>query len=248
MKTTLRRILLGSCLALAAALSAHAQKTVKLVTLDWEPYIGASLPQQGFVAQIVKAAYQTQGYEVVIEFQPWARAVAAAKDGIYDGLFPEYFDETRLADFVYSAPFPGGPVGFVKRKDNPITFTTLEALKPYSIGVVRGYVNEAKFDQATFLKKQEADDDAMNLRKLAAKRLDLAVIDKYVAQYLLAHELSALADALEFVEPPLEAKSLYIAFSKKAADQDEKRAAFDRGLAEIERNGTLQAIVRAALP
>ena len=42
--------------------------------------------------------------------------------GDYAGLMPEYYDESRLSDFVFSAPFPGGPVALYKRRGEAISY------------------------------------------------------------------------------------------------------------------------------
>lgn len=239
-----RLVVTGLSLASILTVCAQQEKTVTLASLDWEPYIGTKLPKQGCVAQIATEAFKTQGYQVKIDFLPWARAVASAKEGTHDGLFPEYYDEERLKDFVYSQPFKGGPVGFLKRKDAKITYATLEDLKPYKIGVVRGYVNTVEFDKATYLKKEEVDADLQNLKKLNAGRLDLIVIDKYVASYLAKQELGADAVNFEFLSPPLEEKSLYIAFSKKAPDSAAKLSAFNKGLEAITKSGRLAELLK----
>lgn len=226
-------------------LVAQSEKTVTLASLDWEPYIGKKLPNQGYVAQIVTEAYKTQGYSVKIEYLPWARAVSSAKEGTYDGLFPEYYNEERLADFVFSKEFKGGPLGFMKKKGSEIKFATLQDLKTYKIGVVRDYVNTAEFDAASYLKKEAADSDLANLKKLNAGRLDLVVIDKYVGAYLAKQEMPDAAANLEFMTPVLEEKSLYIAFSKKAAGSDAKREAFNKGLEELNKNGRMAEILKA---
>ena len=220
------------------------EKVIKLASLDWEPYIGKSIPNNGYVAQIAVEAFKTQGYKVEIDYLPWARAVDESKLGSYDGLFPEYMDETRKPDFVYSDSFKGGPVGFMKRKDKKIATTKLEDLKSFTIGTVRGYVNTTEFDNAKFLKKEEAVDDETNIKKLNANRIDLIVIDKYVGMSIIAKKFPTYRAEMEFMEPALEEKPLYICFSKKAPNYQEKLQAFNSGLKEITKNGTLAKILK----
>lgn len=61
---------------------------------------------------------------------------------------PEYYSEDLKKDFILSAPFPEA-LGLFK-KDKNIQFKKIDDLKPYSIGVVRGYVNTAEFDAAAY--------------------------------------------------------------------------------------------------
>lgn len=236
--------LLMSAFFILMCFSLIAEETVTLASLDWEPYIGEKLPNNGYVAQIAVEAFKTQGFKVKIDYLPWARAVAMSTSGEYDGLFPEYYDETRKGDFVFSDSFKGGPLGFMKRKSSNITFKKLEDLKQYTIGTVRGYVNTTEFDSAKYLKKEEVVDDETNIKKLNGNRIDLIVIDKYVAYYIISTKFPKYREELEFMTPALEEKPLYIAFSKKAKDYDKKLKAFNAGLKEIQKNGTLAKILK----
>lgn len=170
-----------------------------------------------------------------------------------DGLFPEYFEKHRQASFAYSNPFQGGPVGFLVRKDSRIAFDkdprknpteALRGLVSHRFGVVRGYVNTQAFDEATFLTKEEAGSDAQNIQKLWARRIDLIFIDQLVARHLLRTRFPDLNDRLVFLEPPLEVKPLYIAFSRRAPGYEQKLKDFNAGLERIEKAGTLRAILK----
>ena len=227
---------------------------VKLATLVWEPYIGPDMPNQGYVYELVAAAFKKGGYNTDIQYFPWARAVHLTETGRQDALFPEYYDSNREEKYVFSDPFPGGPVGFYKRKDNPISFavdpkkdikTVLKGLKQYSFGVVRGYINTKEFDAADYLKKDEANGDEMNLVKLFNKRIDMIFIDRYVAAHIIVRKFPHYMDQLEFMEPPLEEKKLYVAFSKQAPDYRQKLKAFNTGLKALEQDGTLEKIMMA---
>jgi len=230
----------------------YAGQTVTLATLEWEPYIGPNMDNNGYVHEIVVEAYKRSGIKVDIRFLPWARAVKTAETGKRDGLFPEYYDESRLENFVFSDSFPGGPVGLYKRKDNKISFAVdpqkkqteaLKALKQYRFGVVRGYVNTKEFDNADFLTKDIANSDETNLKKLFKGRIDFIFIDKYVAKHIIVRKYPHFLSELDFMEPPLEIKPLYIAFSKKAKNYQQKLNAFNMGLKILRETGMLDQII-----
>lgn len=69
------------------------EKHLTLATLDWEPYIGQKLKNQGYVAEIIRESFKRVGYTVEIVFYPWVRAVNMAQNGTVDGCFPEYFSK-----------------------------------------------------------------------------------------------------------------------------------------------------------
>lgn len=251
----MQRFLQGFLLLTSFSFSNAFANSVTLSTLEWEPYIGKNVNgkgDKGYVYDIVKAAFEASGYSVDIQFFPWARAVSNAETGKHDGVFPEYNVETTWGQL--SSPFPGGPIGLYKRKElkvaykvspqEPTQTEALKGLKTYKFGVVKGYTNTESFDKADFLKKSEATSDSQNLKKLHSKRVDLVVIDKFVARALLGTpELQSISDDLEFMEPALEDKSLFINFSKNAPDYEKKLAAFNQGLASIIADGKLNAIL-----
>jgi polar amino acid transport system substrate-binding protein len=232
-------------LAISMISNVQAENRVKLNTLDWEPYIGRELPGSGFVAAIVNEAYAASGYTVELEFMPWVRAKAMARDGRSDGCMPEYYLTEDTIDFLISDPFPGGPLVFFKRKVDTIVSTGLEDLRSLKIGVVRGYVNTAEFDSADYLNKEEANDDIINLRKLVGGRLDLIVIDKFVGLYLLKKEMPDKVDDIEVVVPTLEEKTLHVLISRKAPDAEAKMKAFNDGLQKLKESGRLDALLKS---
>ncbi|MEO6172301.1 MAG: transporter substrate-binding domain-containing protein [Arenimonas sp.] len=262
MYTSIARFLMTFlALALSAApavtaaekLPASSKPVVRLASLEWEPYIGTRMPDQGYAAALVRAAFADQGVKVEIEFYPWARALHLARTGEVDGLMPEYFDASREAEFQYSAAFPGGPLMLYKRRNDAIAFITdpvkkqdaaLRALKAKRFGVVRGYLNTPVFDAATYLVKEEANDDATNLRKLVYGRIDLAVIDRRVAEHLIRTEYPDYARRIAPMEPALAENTLYIAFSRKAPRMRESLATFNRGLAAMRKDGRLEALYK----
>lgn len=219
------------------------ERVIKLATLDWPPYVGQEQPEYGFTAAIVIEAFQRAGYQVTVDFMPWARVVQDTQAGKYDAAFPEYYSDERAQEFLMSEPFADGPLGFYKRKADNITYTNLQDLKQYHIGVVLGYINTPEFDAADYLQKETVNSDEQNLQKLALGRVDLIVIDKYVAQYLINTSMPENADQLEFMEPPLLNQPLYVIFSRQIADSVQRRQEFNAALKSMQEDGTLDKIL-----
>jgi polar amino acid transport system substrate-binding protein len=229
-------------IVLAAGLMAAtpaAAEAVKLTSLDWPPFSGASLPLQGATTAVVNEVFKASGDAVTVEFLPWQRAVDTALKGQgYAGYFPEYFSkELAEGSCNFSKPIGSSPLGFVELKTAPVTWTKLGDLKGRPIGTVQGYVNEAEFDRlaaAGELTVDAAPDDATNLRKVAAGHLALAVIDRNVMEYLLNFdpELKPIRDKLRFNAKVLETKELLVCFRKDAAGIA-ARERFDKGLAKV---------------
>ncbi|MEF2230302.1 MAG: transporter substrate-binding domain-containing protein [Pseudodesulfovibrio sp.] len=169
-------------------------RVVILTSLDWPPYSGPSLPGGGVSGEVVRAAFSRMGYRVDVRYLPWKRAVDQARtDPDVSGFFPEYDSGLRDEGFVYSGAIGASPVGFVEVRDRPVNWDTLEDLARYRVGTVKGYVNTESFDRMAASGAFEVDSsvsDLLNLRKVMAGRVDLAVADVNVFRYLARTDLA----------------------------------------------------------
>lgn len=215
-----------------------ANPTIVMVTTEFAPYMGAELSGQGALVAITTEAFRREGYSLQVRFLPWVRGLAYAKEGQVDGVIGLWYSQERAQWFAYSRSVISNKIGFYERRDHPVAFTTLNGLKPYVIGTVRAYANPPAFD-AAHLQTEEAVDDITNLRKLAAGHLDLILVDKAVAQYLIDHSLQELKNQLKWVEPPVDILPLYVGLSKKAPDFEKKLAALNAGMESMQKDGSL---------
>ncbi len=214
----------------------HAD-TLYLTSLEWPPYSSASMPSQGVSVAVAKAALESMGHELVVEFFPWSRAIALATyNPKYSGYFPEYYYESE--DFLFSDPMGKGPLGFVENVDNPVEWSSLSDLTSVRIGVVQDYINTEALDQMIAngeISAQPVMSDAQNVLKVASGRIDMAVIDSNVLSYLLESD-SRMAMAIGKVQMNdtlLVEKELYIAF-KNNAEGLKWRDIFNQGLTNID--------------
>jgi polar amino acid transport system substrate-binding protein len=232
-------------LALFTAVSPGAAEgeSVQLAALNWPPYIGENLTENGFGAEIIKTAFNRVGYGVTFSFLPWIRALKDANIGKYDAVCFAYYSEQRAKTYALSLPFVESALVFCKRREADIAYHTLQDLKPYRIGIVRGYVNTSEFDQAHYLQKEQANSELLNLKKLLNKRIDLTLIDKFVAQYLIHSVFARQATAFQFISPPLKIHPMYLMFSKNTKNYQTKLNAFNHGLQQIGADGTIARIM-----
>ena len=233
--------LIAILLAGFAVSPALAQQSVKLTTLDWCPYTCVTAPDGGFSTVIVKEAFKAAGYKAEVEFLPWQRAVAKAKDSAeVAGYYPEYPGEVE--GFTLSPAIGTGPLGLILRKGAAVPAPTVEGIKALKLGTVTGYINSTQVAAAIAagLKPEDVSDDTTNIRKLAAGRIDAAEIDQFVFGHILKTD-PKLADVKNDVvfALPLEDKSLHVAFNK--TDYGKKLAAiFAEGLAKVDTRGLQQ--------
>lgn len=239
--------LLAFCLCFFVSQFAVADdKTVHLTSLDWPPYSGKDLPGGGASIQVARAAFEAMGYTLKVDFYPWSRAVALAKDegSKYAGYFPEYYSDGVAKEFNYSDVMGNGPLGFAERSDKPIDWSSHDDLSNFSIGVVQDYVNEAEFDKRVAsgkIKVQAVTSDATNLVKLVNGRIDMAVVDSNVMDYLIKtdNRLKGKGDQLQFNKKMLEDKKLYVCFKKNAMGEELLKV-FNEGLKKIDVNAIMK--------
>jgi len=243
----MRRPLLVSLLLALLCTGSQAQ-TLRIATLDWAPYVGPDLPGHGLASRILDEALALNGDKAELVFLPWQRALNETREGRFDALMPAYLSADRSRDFYTSMPLLDSQLGFFRRRDHalPIIPGNLDSLRPYRIGVVRGYVNQSAFDAADYLNKEVVSNDWQNLEKLLRGRIDLAVTDRYTGYQLLAQNAPALRDQLVFVEPPLDIKPLYVLVPRKRAEGEALAASLDRGLRTLQRSGRLQQLIAEA--
>ncbi|WP_374337683.1 substrate-binding periplasmic protein [Leeia sp.] len=200
--------------------------TARFAASEWAPYMGAHLPQQGRAVATVRAAFARNGIQLQVDFYPWARTIALARAAPYDGYLVEYDDAMLRKEWLYSLPVAYSPLGLAERVANPVVWTRLEdlAAQRKTIGVVQGYVNTPELDrliaQGTLNSDRSADDLTL-LHKLAAGRVDVAVMDAQVFEYLLLTQSTLRAHAHQLRLQPrlLEQKALNVVFRKTPRGQ-----------------------------
>jgi polar amino acid transport system substrate-binding protein len=224
--------------------SGKAERIISLAVSEWPPYVSNDLKNYGLTSEIVAEAFSRVGHTVKMSFMPWKRALHKVAEGVYDATYPAYYSEERAQLYAMSKPFFAAPMGFYKRKDSPIAFQTLQDLQAYTIGIVRAYVNTSEFDAAAYLKKDIADDDEQNLKKLLKGRVDLIIIDKFTAQHILNTHMPEGKALLEFLEPPLDMKSFHLLVSRNIKDSEQTLHDFHRGLQEMVADGTISRILK----
>lgn len=246
------RALVAALLTFLLAPGARAEAVVRLAAIDHEPYIGATLPDQGYLAELATAAFARSGYTVQIDFYPPERARLLAERGEVDGWLPVHASPANQLHFALSAPMPGDHLGLLKRRDTPLTLprnaarqptAALQRLAGLRVGVSRGSLPGEAADAVSALPTEWVARDVQNLDKLAHRRIDVAVIDKYLAADLMALQRPQYIGKLEFVPPVLYQSPFHLAFPLGNTRHAALRNAFNAGLKAVEQDGTLERIL-----
>lgn len=243
-----RRLWGAALLALAcAALSqpASARKLV-LAATEYPPYYSDSLPEGGPVAQLTVAALRKAGYEVELRFLPWARALRLGEQGEVDGLIGVWHSPERENFFLYSLPVIDNRIVLCGLPGKgPSRFTGFDALKPYVVGIVRGYANPPELAEAN-LHTESVDNDLQNLRKLLAGHVDLVLIDQGVEHYLQHKDLPQEGRDIDCIGPAVQEQPQYLVVSRHAADAGSVVEAFNAQLNKMIDSGEYARIAQRA--
>jgi polar amino acid transport system substrate-binding protein len=233
-----KSVLLAGLLALTCLLpDAWARKLV-LAATEYPPYYGEALPNGGPVTELTLAALRKAGYEVEVRFLPWVRALRQGQLGQVDGLVGVWHSAEREASFLFSQPVVANRIVLCKRSDReaPARFADFGSLKPYTVGVVRGYADPPGLAAAQ-IRTEAVNDDLQNLRKLLAGHIDLVLIDSRVGRYLLNKHLPASAAAVQCLQPAVQEHPQYLVVSRHTPDGRQIVAAFNEQLKALQESG-----------
>ena len=239
-----RRQWLATGLA-ALAVPARALEPVTLASTEFPPYTGERLAGGGFLTRAIAMAFERSGYAVKTLFYPWTRALKVTRNGEVDGITAIWRTTEREQWLAFSDPIVSNDIGFYGRTEGAPWLRELADIKAQGlrIGVVRGYaVPKALLE----LKPQfeETLNDAAGLRMLAAKRMDLVLIDRAVAHHLLQAQLATLQPSLIWQNIVVESLPLHMALRRDSPRHAPQLAAFNAGLAVIVADGSLAKLKR----
>jgi len=212
-------------------------KTVKIGTLHLPPNIDQTLPDYGFVGELMRAVFEPAGYRVEITVGPWARVFEGGKTGFYDAVWPSIMTEERKRWFDFSDVAVESKYVLLTRKDKPVDFRSFSDLTKYTIGVLRGGATGSELDTMTGLKTIEGASFSDNIRMLLAGRIDAMTAEFFTVQYLLNTEFGSEAPRLAYAGKDLSNISLYLMVSKKSAQGKAVIADFNAGLAGVKASG-----------
>lgn len=208
------------------------------------PYSDDSLEQGGLLTAIVREALLRAGYSADISFLPWVRAFNAAGQGRYDALFGVWYREERERAFYYSDPLIPNELIIVSHASVPLDFSgDLDTLLAYKIGYIRSYALPAQLlGYKDRLDIELVNRNIQNMRKLAAHRLDMIIIDKRLFYFLEKKHFTA-SEAFRPSDYVLQRDMNYLCFSRRDPLYREKAEAFNTALREMRRDGTFDSIL-----
>jgi polar amino acid transport system substrate-binding protein len=221
--------------------------TVKLAADDLPPYYGPTMPNNGPIAEIIIEAFKRVGYEATIDFLPfWINVMKSVKNGKYTAGFTGFFSKEREKDYTFSEPLNVFcRFVFLKKKKINIKLEKVDDLKPYRIGVTHGYLyNFPGFNGKNGLKKVPAISNKVDIENLIKGRLDLVLVDKVIADYIIDKNFSACKGDLDYIDLFDTRIDRHLLISKNFGNHCQLKRDFDYGLKQIKKDGTFDRIIK----
>lgn len=235
MQLGLLLICLLTCLGLDA-------REIRLASLDYPPFSSPRLQEGGTLVALSRTALQLHGHSLKVDYMPWARVLLELKRGNYDGALPLWPNEIGDLDLRPTRPLAYSEMGFFIRRGSPLQGLPLEDLKGLRVGIVRGYAYPKRLF-STGLIPEEAASDISNLRKLAAKRFDLVLLEREVGLHLL-HEEPLLYQQLIWQGRLHERIPLLVGLRPDLSGSEDLIKQFDDGLKQLLASGEYLRILQ----
>ncbi|MDX1451948.1 MAG: transporter substrate-binding domain-containing protein [Oleiphilaceae bacterium] len=223
--------------------SETSSKRINLAYVSYPPYYASDLPHGGPISQIIEEAFERAGYSVSREELPWARAFEWTREGEYDALYTAWYREERKEHFAFSEPLPANEIVFFAHRDLARDYNGPESLNNKVLGVVRGYALPAKLSLAS-LSVQRVTSDQQNIEKLVRGYIDVTIIDRALAKYLMRQFAPSKIDLYQALNPPLEIENQHLIFSRKAENYAAKLASFNAAYLQLKAEGRVSQLLK----
>lgn len=216
---------------------------LRIVSSEFVPHNGELLPNQGHAVQLIREIFATQQQDIQVDFLPWPRALLQARQGEAAAIISVWFDAERTSYLHYPTPLYTNYMKFYHNKTKPVLFAELDQLAktPLRLGVVRGYSYPEAIKALPF-ERTEVNTDLESLKMLALGRVDLVICEQMVAEYLLATELTEYRTQLSSTGPVVEARPMYLAFSRAHPDAVLMQKKFEQGLQQLKQQHRLELL------
>lgn len=203
-------------IALGALAVAAQTRSLRLVSTAWPPFTNVE-GQPRFALELVEAGLGRIGLTAATTIVDAAQYTPAVLSGPYDGSAAAWRDPERERALVFSQPYLENRLVLVARRGSDVSAANLAALKGRRIAIVEGYAYGPEVDDAgpTYLRSRSEDD---SLRMLLDSRVEFALMDDLVVQYLVAAYPEESRTRLQIGAAPLARRPLHLAVRRSLPD------------------------------
>lgn len=229
---------------------AHAQEKLTLCSADSPPWTiqKSKSPSdiEGLAVDIMDELFKRAGADIHLVALPFKRCLENTKSGELDGCFMTIKNKEREQYAEFSDSYLEIPtyVYFSPDKFGQFEWNSWEDLKPYKIGVQRGFKYGPSFTTASKnmpLRIVEVSDVTEGAGMLLLGRIDLLLINEFRYDYLLLHH-PEFRGKLSRAQRPVGIGHVHIAISKRSPSAS-LIPKLNAVIQEMTSDGTIQKIV-----
>lgn len=217
---------------------------------NWAPYASETLPDKGLAVAIVSSVLEHLGYRVEIRFSPWKKLLEEASEGNLDGLLATWPNQTPPY-FLLSEAYLKSELRFIKRSDDPFTYKNPDQLsqflqdKSYRLGIFANYNYQDYIGEIEgHFDVEKLDYCSQLFREVASNNIDLALVDRWIADNELASKEN-IAGYLSMVPEGIAETSIHLALSQQNSALNSKTLleGFNKVLARLQQSGEYQDLL-----
>jgi polar amino acid transport system substrate-binding protein len=208
----------GLLISATLTLTSAQGKDLRLVSTVWPPFTNAS-GQPRFALDLVEAALDRSGVPSATTFVDNARYSAAITTGPFDGSGAAWHDADREKALIFSQPYLENRLILIARKGGDVSATTPAGLKGRRLAVVEGYAygEELERSGASLVRAKTQED---SLRLLLDAKVDYAMMDSLVVEYILANYPEEARTRLEIGRTSLVTRPLHLVVRRSRPDAE----------------------------
>ena len=211
------RALVVSIAALSLAVSAQTTE-LRLVSTAWTPFTNQA-GQPRFALDLVEAALGRIGVKSTTTIVEAAQFTPSLLSGKFDGSAAAWKDADRERVLLFSQPYLENRLILVARRGGDVSAAKLASLDGKRIAIVEGYSYGDAIDQSgpTFVRSRTDED---SVRLLLDGKVDYALIDDLVVQYIVNNYPEEARARLQIGTTPLITRPLHLAVRRSLADAE----------------------------
>ncbi len=223
---------------------AYSEESIKIGSMEhYAPYNfeGEDGKYIGIDVAIIEAVLTELDITFTHLPRPWKRAVVEFEDGDTEMLFQLTLTPERSEKWHMVGPIRPNNRGYFVKHDSPIQdITTIQDLKGFSVGIIRGYTYPKEFVNADYFTKEKVTNIKQNVWKLEMGRVDVVLENVIPFQYY-ARKLG-FEDRIRMLPTLAQEGERYVAFQKNERGEH-LSTMFQKKLDRLIANGTIQAIL-----
>jgi polar amino acid transport system substrate-binding protein len=209
-------LLFSATLVIAGASSQG--KDLRLVSTVWPPFTSPDR-QQRFALDLVEAGLDRSGVPSATTFVDNAQYTAAVTSGPFDGSGAVWHDAQREKALIFSQPYLENRLILIARRGGDVSAAAPAALKGRRLAVVEGYAYGEQLEQsgASLVRAKSQED---SLRLLLDSKVDYALMDALVVQYILENYPEEARTRLQIGTVSLVTRPLHLAVRRSRPDAE----------------------------